>query len=123
MRCSGKIYYDLLEAREKFKNSYVVFIRIEQLYPFPYDELEDAIKKYPNVSEFIWAQEEPANQGAWFSHRHRIQRVLDRLKKNFVIDLRSRPAAAAPAVGLNKLHVKQQQELVNQVFSVSEKIK
>ena len=121
--CSGKLYYDLKTKQRELEDKTTALIRIEQLYPFPYDELEDAIKKYPNVSEFIWAQEEPANQGAWFSHRHRIQRVLDRLKKNFVIDLRSRPAAAAPAVGLNKLHVKQQQELVNQVFSVSEKIK
>mgnify|MGYP005642641143 FL=1 len=121
--CSGKLYYDLKTKQRELEDKTTALIRIEQLYPFPYDELEDAIKKYPNVSEFIWAQEEPANQGAWFSHRHRIQRVLDRLKKNFVIDLKSRPAAAAPAVGLNKLHVKQQQELVNQVFSVSEKIK
>ena len=64
---------------------------------------------------FIWCQEEPANQGAWFSHRHRIQRVLDRFSE-LQIKLISRPSASAPAAGLNKLHQKQQETLVNQAF-------
>ena len=61
----------------------------------------------------MWCQEEPANQGAWFSHRHRIQRVLDRFEGNDKqISLVSRPAAAAPAVGMMKLHLKQQSQLI-----------
>jgi 2-oxoglutarate dehydrogenase E1 component len=91
-------------------------VRIEQLYPFPYDDLEEILTKYQNVQEFIWCQEEPLNQGAWFSHRHRIQRVLDRLGDGLEVSLVSRPAAAAPAVGLMKLHLQQQKDLVNEAI-------
>ena len=92
-------------------------IRIEQLYPFPYDDLEEILTKYENVQEYIWCQEEPLNQGAWFSHRHRIQRVLDRFDKGDEVSLISRPAAAAPAVGLMKLHLQQQEDLINKAIS------
>jgi|TARA_B110000967_G_scaffold25293_1_gene23256 2-oxoglutarate dehydrogenase E1 component len=95
----------------------VSLIRIEQLYSFPYDALEKILLQYENVEDFIWCQEEPANQGAWFSHRHRIQRVLDRVSKK-QIRLVSRPAAAAPAVGLNKLHNQQQEDLVVEALTI-----
>ena len=104
--CSGKIYYDLLQKRNEDKINDTALIRIEQLYSFPYDDLEKILSNYPNLNEFIWCQEEPANQGAWFSHRHRLQRVLDRFEQKNEIKLVSRPAAAAPAVGLMKLHLK-----------------
>ena len=61
--CSGKIYYDLLEAREKVKNDRVTFVRIEQLYPFPAKTLANILKRY-NKAEFFWCQEEPKNMGA-----------------------------------------------------------
>ena len=114
--CSGKVFYDLLEKRNKEKRKDIAIIRIEQLYPFPYDDLEETLIKYQNVNEFVWCQEEPMNQGAWFSHRHRIQRVLDRLDNEYVVTLVSRPAAAAPAVGLMKLHLKQQNDLINEAI-------
>jgi 2-oxoglutarate dehydrogenase E1 component len=95
----------------------VALIRIEQLYSFPYDALEKILIQYENAEDFIWCQEEPANQGAWFSHRHRIQRVLDRVSNN-QIRLVSRPAAAAPAVGLNKLHNQQQENLVVEALTI-----
>ena len=113
--CSGKVFYDLNEKKKELKSEETAIIRIEQLYSFPYDELEFILKQYSNSNEFIWCQEEPANQGAWFSHRHRIQRVLDRFSE-LQIKLISRPSASAPAVGLNKLHKKQQEILVNQAF-------
>jgi 2-oxoglutarate dehydrogenase E1 component len=113
--CSGKVFYDLNEKKKELKSEETAIIRIEQLYSFPYDELEFILKQYSNANEFIWCQEEPANQGAWFSHRHRIQRVLDRFSE-LQIKLISRPSASAPAVGLNKLHKKQQETLVNQAF-------
>ena len=113
--CSGKVFYDLNEKKKELKSEETAIIRIEQLYSFPYDELEFILKQYSNSDEFIWCQEEPANQGAWFSHRHRIQRVLDRFSE-LQIKLISRPSASAPAVGLNKLHKKQQETLVNQAF-------
>ncbi len=110
--CSGKVFYDIKKQQNLSDKDDIAIIRIEQLYPFPYDDLEEILNTYPNVVEIVWCQEEPANQGAWFSHRHRIQRVLDRLKNNLEITLVSRPAAAAPAVGMMKLHLKQQEELI-----------
>ena len=115
--CSGKVFYDLVKKRNNKKIKDTAIIRIEQLYPFPYDDLEEILTKYENVKEYIWCQEEPLNQGAWFSHRHRIQRVLDRFDKGNEVSLISRPAAAAPAVGLMKLHLQQQQDLVNKAIS------
>ena len=110
--CSGKVFYDIKKQQNLSDKDDIAIVRIEQLYPFPYDDLEAILNTYPNLLEIVWCQEEPANQGAWFSHRHRIQRVLDRLKKNLEITLVSRPAAAAPAVGMMKLHLKQQEELI-----------
>ncbi len=110
--CSGKVFYDIKKQLNLSEKDHIAVIRIEQLYPFPYDDLEAILKTYPNVAEIVWCQEEPSNQGAWFSHRHRIQRVLDRLKNNLEITLVSRPPAAAPAVGMMKLHLKQQEELI-----------
>ena len=115
--CSGKVFYELLQKRDEEKRDDIALIRIEQLYPFPYDDLEEILTKYQNVEEFVWCQEEPLNQGAWFSHRHRIQRVLDRLGDDKVVNLVSRPAAAAPAVGLMKLHLEQQKQLINEAIS------
>ena len=114
--CSGKVYYDLVNKRDKEKHDDIAIIRIEQLYPFPYDDLEEILTKYQNVEEYIWCQEEPSNQGAWFSHRHRIQRVLDRLGDSKEAILISRPPAAAPAVGLMKLHLQQQKDLINEAI-------
>ena len=114
--CSGKVYYDLVNKRDKEKHDDIAIIRIEQLYPFPYDDLEEILTKYQNVEEYIWCQEEPSNQGAWFSHRHRIQRVLDRLGDGKEANLISRPPSAAPAVGLMKLHLQQQKDLINEAI-------
>ena len=114
--CSGKVFYDLVKKRNDKKSNNIAIIRIEQLYPFPYDDLEEILTKYQNVEEYIWCQEEPSNQGAWFSHRHRIQRVLDRLGDGKEANLISRPPAAAPAVGLMKLHLQQQKDLINEAI-------
>ncbi len=113
--CSGKVYYDLALKREELDIQNIALLRIEQLYPFPYDTLEKILKKYKNASKFIWCQEEPSNQGAWFSHRHRLQIVLDRISST-QIELISRKASSAPAVGLNKLHNQQQEALVTEAL-------
>ena len=114
--CSGKVFYDLKKARDKKGISDVALLRLEQLYPFPYFEVEEMLKDYTHVKDFVWAQEEPRNQGAWFSHRHRLERVLKKLKIESSFEPISRPPAAAPAVGLMKLHLQQQQELVDNVL-------
>ena len=113
--CSGKVFFDLDKRRKELKIENVGILRMEQLYSFPYDDLEKSLLKYSNTKDYIWCQEEPANQGAWFSHRHRIQRVLDRFSSN-QIRLVSRPSASAPAVGLNKLHKIQQEALIEEAL-------
>ena len=115
--CSGKVFYDLKDQRDSEEKDNIALVRIEQLYPFPYDDLQEILTNYKNVDEVVWCQEEPANQGAWFSHRHRIQRVLDRFDDNKKhIKLISRPAAAAPAVGMMKLHLEQQAKIVKEAL-------
>ena len=116
LMCSGKVFYDLEQKRKDLDIKDTAILRIEQLYPFPYDILEAILKAYSNTKDFIWCQEEPSNQGAWFSHRHRLQRVLDRIDAR-AIRLVSRKASAAPAVGLNKLHNQQQEALVLEAFT------
>jgi 2-oxoglutarate dehydrogenase E1 component len=106
--CSGKIYYDLDQMRAQEKLDTVAIVRLEQLYPFPIDEYAAVIKKYPNLKEVVWCQEEPQNQGAWYQIRHRLQRSID--KQELIYS--GRRSAAAPATGLSKLHLEQQKNLV-----------
>ncbi len=114
--CSGKVFYDLDHKRQELGIEDVALIRVEQLYPFPYDTLQVILETYPQAKDFVWCQEEPSNQGAWFSHRHRLQIVLDRIDGP-QIRLVSRKASAAPSVGLNKLHLQQQEALVNEALT------
>jgi len=115
--CSGKIYFDLLEAREKAKKNNVVFLRIEQLYPFPAKSLAKALKPYAKNANFIWCQEEPKNMGAWFSVRDYIQWTLDYIKaNNNKISYIGRGVAASPATGYAKRHLDQQREIIEEVL-------
>ncbi len=116
--CSGKVYFDLLDAREKLKRDDIVMFRIEQLYPFPAKALVKELKPYVKNSKFFWCQEEPKNMGAWFSVRDYIQWTLDTLKaKNNKIFYIGRSPDATPATGYAKRHNSQQQEIINEVFS------
>ena len=115
--CSGKVYFDLLEAREKLKKDDVVLFRIEQLYPFPAKTLVKELKPYAENAKFFWCQEEPKNMGAWFSVRDYIQWTLDTIKaNNNEISYIGRSPDASPATGYAKRHVSQQQEIINKVF-------
>ena len=115
--CSGKIYFDLLEAREKLKINDIVLYRIEQLYPFPAKTLVKELKPYAKNATFHWCQEEPKNMGAWFSVRDYIQWTLDSIKaKNNHISYIGRSPDATPATGFAKRHISQQQEIINKVF-------
>ena len=111
--CGGKVYYDLLIARRKHKHDNVAIIRIEQLYPFPYDEVKKQLKKYKNATEFIWCQEEPKNQGAWYSIQHKIRKTIGEKHKLVYV---GRQASAAPAVGYPALHKQQQETLIKQAI-------
>lgn len=111
--CSGKVYYELLEKRETLQRQDVAIIRLEQLYPFPYEEMEAVLAQYPNMKSLVWCQEEPKNQGAWFWVRDRFAKHL----QNTILHYAGRDASAAPACGYPALHKEQQAALLEQAFS------
>ena len=116
--CSGKIYFDLVEAREKTKNDKVLFIRIEQLYPFPVKTLAQELKKFKKNARFFWCQEEPQNMGAWNTARNYIEWTLDYIKaENRKVSYIGRKPAASPATGYLKKHLAQQKEIIEKVLS------
>ncbi len=115
--CSGKVYFDLLDEREKLKKDDVILFRIEQLYPFPAKALVKELKPYAKNANFFWCQEEPKNMGAWFSVRDYIQWTLDTIKaNNNKISYIGRKPAASPATGYVRRHIFQQKEIINKVF-------
>ena len=114
--CSGKIYYDLLEAREKFKNSRVVLVRLEQLYPFPAKTLANILKRYKNAN-FLWCQEEPKNMGAWNTVRNYIDRTLEMIKfKDINVKYVGRQASSSTATGNANKHLAQQKEILEKIL-------
>lgn len=111
--CCGKVYYDLLQKRRDDALKHVAIVRIEQLYPFPKKSLIRELAKYPHAKSVIWCQEEPQNQGVWFSSQHNI---VDCLGVDQSLHYAGRGFAAAPAVGSPYLHLQQQQALVEQAL-------
>ena len=115
--CSGKIYFDLIEAREKAKDDKTVFLRIEQLYPFPVKQLGKQLKRYENA-KFYWCQEEPKNMGAWNTARHYIDRTLEIIQvKGEKVKYVGRNAAASPATGNLNKHLAEQKEILEKVIN------
>ncbi len=114
--CSGKVYFDLIEAREKTKNDQVYMIRIEQLYPFPVKTLAKELKRFKKSTKFYWCQEEPQNMGAWNTARNYVQWTLDYIKaENREVSYIGRKPAASPASGYLKKHLAQQKEIIEKV--------
>jgi 2-oxoglutarate dehydrogenase E1 component len=113
--CSGKVYYDLLKERRDREQDEVAIIRIEQLYPFPAEEVADIMKDYQHVKDFVWCQEEPQNQGAWYSSQHNFWAAIP---SGAQLTYRGRDASAAPAVGYLSEHNKQQQKLVDEALTI-----
>ncbi|MCX7098114.1 MAG: 2-oxoglutarate dehydrogenase E1 component [Methylococcales bacterium] len=107
--CAGKVYYDLLEVRRQDKLNHVAIVRLEQLYPFPDVLFKAEIAKYPNLQEFVWCQEEPKNQGAWYHSKHHF---TDNLQAPISVTYAGREASAAPAVGKFHVHIEQQKAVV-----------
>ena len=112
--CSGKVYYDLVKKREEKGTDDVVLLRVEQLYPFPHKAFAAELKKYPNVTDLVWCQDEPQNQGAWFFVQHYIHENMVEGQK---LGYAGRAASASPAVGYSHLHQEQQKMLVEAAFS------
>ncbi|GAA4953735.1 hypothetical protein GCM10023238_20310 [Streptomyces heliomycini] len=118
---AGKVYYDLEAERQKRGATDTAIIRIERLYPLPGTELQAEIKKYPNAEKYLWAQEEPANQGAWpFIALNLIDHLDLAVGADLPHDERlrriSRPHGSSPAVGSAKRHQAEQEQLVREVF-------
>ena len=107
--CSGKVYYDLLEAQQSGKRVDVAIIRLEQLHPFPTGQVDAELAKYSKTVSVDWVQEEPENMGAW-------SYVL-RSYRHVTMDVIARKPSASPAIGFAKIHAKEQEEIVNKAFS------
>ncbi|WP_416397909.1 2-oxoglutarate dehydrogenase E1 component [Allohahella sp. A8] len=114
--CSGKVYYDLLEKRRADERNDVVLVRIEQLYPFPEDDLTEVFMQYKNLKSIVWCQEEPMNQGAWYSSQHHMRSVIAQTHEKIYLTYAGREASASPAAGYAQVHAEEQQRLVNTAF-------
>jgi 2-oxoglutarate dehydrogenase E1 component len=115
--CSGQVYYDLVNGRkERELDSEVAIIRVEQLYPFPTEQLQAELARFSHVKEIMWVQEEPRNQGAWYQIRHRLEALLG-AKQTLLFA--GRPSSASPAVGYMSKHVAQLKGFIEEAMSVN----
>lgn len=115
--CAGQVYYDLYNERTTRQLEHeVAIIRLEQLYPFPHEELSVQLKKYTKARKFIWVQEEPFNQGAWLQIRDGLDATLDGRARFSSV---SRPASAAPACGLSSIHNAEIKQILTDAFGSS----
>jgi len=116
--CSGKVYFDLLERKKNDERDDVAIVRIEQLYPFPGDDLDELFANYTKLKHVVWCQEEPMNQGAWYCSQHHMRNALYRLDPKLYLQYAGRDASAAPACGHMSVHLKEQKKLVNDAFEI-----
>jgi 2-oxoglutarate dehydrogenase E1 component len=107
--CYGKVYFELLEARQKVKNQDIALVHVEQFYPFPKDQWETLLASYKNATEFIWCQEGPQNMGGW---NFMMPLITPLLKKNQTLRYVGRAPQASPADGYLHLHLKEQKRIV-----------
>ena len=114
--CSGKVYYDLRAARRDRGIEDIALLRIEQLYPFPEQDLERVVGQYPNLEDAIWCQEEPMNQGAWYASQHNMRRVIQRHKVDVYLRYAGREPSASVAAGYTALHLKQQEAFIDEAL-------
>jgi 2-oxoglutarate decarboxylase len=112
--CTGKVAYGLMAERDEKKLS-IPIVRVEQLYPFPHEQLLEAISRYPNATSVRWAQEEPENMGAWGFVFHNLSR---RLPKGLDLSHSARVESASPATGSAKIHEQEQQELIQKALTL-----
>jgi len=115
MFCSGKIYYELLAEREKRGATNAAIIRLEQMYPWPAEEIENVLWRYPSTAEIVWVQEEPRNQGPFLFVRDKLEPMLANTRRN--LRYAGRPEAAAPSAGSAKRHAQEQAAVVEDAFS------
>lgn len=107
--CSGKVYYDIIERREKEGADDLAVVRIEQLYPFPHKQIDAILKKYTKATDLMWVQEEPENAGPW---RH-----VDHAVRSLNLKYIGRAEGASPATGYSKKHAEENEEIMTKIFS------
>ncbi len=115
--CSGKVYYDLRQARRDTEIDDIAIVRLEQLYPFPQEIFEECVKQYENVKSVVWCQEEPMNQGAWYSSQHHLRRAVQQNFPEIYLEYVGREASAAAAAGYPALHLSQQKQFIEEALS------
>jgi 2-oxoglutarate dehydrogenase E1 component len=111
--CSGKMYYDLFINRHERAIDNVALVRVEQFYPFPYDELNEIVARYPADAQVFWVQEEPKNMGAWRFVEPRLRRVFGVERRATYI---GRDTAASPATGSYKIHQVEHEKIINEAL-------
>ena len=115
--CSGKVYYDLRAARRERDIKDIAIIRLEQLYPFPHNEFEQCLIQYTNLTHIAWCQEEPMNQGAWYSSQHHLRSPIQNHFPSVWLEYVGRDASAAAAAGYPALHLRQLNEFIDRALS------
>ncbi len=113
--CSGKVYYDLLDQRRKNEQNDVAIVRLEQLYPFPQEECAKVVAQYSHVKDWVWCQEEPQNQGAWYCSQHHFWQAIPEGAK---LTYAGREASSSPAVGYVSVHNQQQKALIEDALTI-----
>ena len=115
--CSGKVFYDLLAVRRERQLNHIAILRLEQLYPFPEDELLQILAdSYPNIVDAVWCQEEPMNQGSWYASQHHMRRVIQRHKVDVYLRYVGRDSSAAAAAGYMALHIAQLEQFIDEAL-------
>ncbi len=113
--CTGKLYWELLAAREEKQANHVAIVRLEQLYPFPAEQVEEQLERYSSTAEVVWAQEEPRNMGAWRFLRENLDPLLEASKRR--LRYAGRKESASPATGSSKRHAQEQAEVIEEAIS------
>jgi 2-oxoglutarate dehydrogenase E1 component len=116
--CSGKVYYDLRDARRHEGLEDVAIIRLEQMYPFPEVDLWEVLAPYTELTDVVWCQEEPQNQGCWYSSQHHIKRIVYQHNPKLYLEYAGRKSSASPAAGYMALHIEQQKQLINDALGI-----
>ena len=115
--CSGKVYYHLLEERDERGIKDIAIVRLEQLYPFPDKELDAVLAAYSNLESMVWCQEEPMNQGAWYSSQHHMRNALQRQDSSLQLSYAGRIGSAAPASGYMSVHLEEQKQFIDEALT------
>jgi 2-oxoglutarate dehydrogenase E1 component len=113
--CTGRVYYDLTRHPDRAKADEVAIARVEQLYPFPTEEVAELLASYPELTTVVWAQEEPRTMGAWRSLRHRLE---DAIPDGVELRVASRPWRASPSEGYTRDHAAEQERIVRDALGL-----